>query len=309
MSFDQLMDHAHEIEKSAIETEYQQQMRIASSGGAHGGAGVMVDRDQIEKKYQGTLDKLFEPFTHIPNPKSYDAAMEYISDAMKDLSDGKMNDPINDRIFPSNQKFSHIKSASDKIEDWTGEAADKFKTKFIDPFDSVSTNHFLALAVMKGALEAHRKMCDKARDDIDDIAHKTIDGLDNVGSCSQSDVNFAFAIVTAVAAVGAIPFTGGASAGIAVVGAAGAAGSAGVAGKEAFKASGGSAEQVVKSMKQAIDKLTNKIRDNENKISKALSDIDEEIKNNKQGFVSARPKLAGMEGDELTSDNGLGRAE
>lgn len=309
MSFENLMQDAKQLEKKAADTEYQQMVRMSSSGGAPGGAPPAIDYDEIKQKYEGKLGQYFEPFTHIPDPKSHDGPIKNLSDAMEELSHGQMSDPINDRVFTANQKLSHITSAGDKLEDWTGEAADGFKTKFLDPFNDVSTNQFLALAVMKGALEAHQEMCIKARRDIVKVVDDTRDGLDNVNSCGKNEWSFAFAVATAVAAIGAIPLTGGASAGIAAVGAAGAVGSAGVAGEEVTsKASGGSAEQVVESMKKAINKLTEETRKAEQKVAKALIGMGNEVHKDQRAFVSAKPKLAGMDGKELTGDSGLGRA-
>lgn len=162
---------------------------------------------------------------------------------------------------------------------------------------------------MKGALEAQRKTCTNARHDIDRLAKQTVTALDNVGVCSKGDWDFAFSVLAAVASIGAIPLTGGASAGVAAVGAAGAVGNAASAGSSVqAKGGGGSAEQIIKSMKHDIEKLTEAIRKAEEKISKALSGIEGEINKDKRAFVSKKPELAGMHGKDLTGDHGLGRS-
>lgn len=130
-----------------------------------------------------------------------------------------------------------------------------------------------------------------------------------MNSCSKADLEFTLSVVSAVAAVGAIPFTAGASMTFAVVGAASAVGGAAQKGYEAVEGSGGSAEQVVSSMKDAIDKLTGHISEKEGQIAKALNGYAGEVNQQKSKedspFVSARPKLAGMEGTELTSSAGV----
>lgn len=63
-----------------------------------------------------------------------------------------------------------------------------------------------------------------------------------------------------MAAVGGIPFTGGASAIIPAVGAAGAVGNAAVPGNEVLNEDGGSVQQVVVSMEEAIESLTREIK-------------------------------------------------
>jgi hypothetical protein len=306
MSYDNLSQDAKDIEKNAADAEYQQMVQMANSGGGAGGA--FVDYDEIKRKYDGKVSGYFEPFIELPDPSWFDEPIDRLRAAMGDLSHGQMTDPVNHEVFTANQKLSHIKSASGKLEDWTGAAADGFKTKFLDPFDDVSTNQFIALSVMKGALEAHQAVCKNAQSDIDKIAHSALDALDNLSSCSKDDWNFAFSVAIAVAAIGAVPFTAGASAaGIAVVGAAGAVGASGVAGVSAnADGGGGSAEEIVNSMKTDIDKLAKEVRETEEKIAKALSGIADEVHNDQRAFVSARPKLAGMDDNELTGDNGLG---
>lgn len=308
MSYDNLAQEAKDIEKNAADAECQQMVQMASSGGDGGGAAAAVDYDKIKEKYDGKVSPYFEPFIEIPDPSWFDEPINAVKSAMRDLSHGQMTDPIDHEPFFANEKLSHIKTARGSLEDWTGAAADGFKTKFLDPFDDLSTNQFIALAVMKGALEAHKAVCKSAQDDIDKIAHSALDALDNLGSCSKDDWNFAFSVAIAVAAIGAIPFTAGASAaGVAVVGAAGAVGAAGVAGTSATAdGGGGSAEAIVNSMKSDIDKLAKEVRETEAKIAKAMKGIQDEIHKDQHAFVSARPALAGMHDKELTGDSGLG---
>ncbi|SDP74304.1 hypothetical protein SAMN04487905_10854 [Actinopolyspora xinjiangensis] len=188
-------------------------------------------------------------------------------------------------------------------------AAHAFKANFLDPFPAVASNQFLVLGVMKGAVEADQEVWRSVREDISNIAEQTLQALDNVASCGKSDIEFTLSVAGAVAAVGAIPFTGGASVAFAAVGAASAVGGAVQKGYEAVKKSGGSAEQVVNSMKETIDALTERVGEKQGEITKALNDyagaVDRQNKADSP-FVSARPKLAGMSGSVLTSDKGVG---
>lgn len=130
MSFENLMQEAKEIEKSAAEAEYRQRRRMASmNGGAHGsGPGTVVNYDEIKQKYEGQVTKYFEPFTHIPDPKTYDGPIKDLGDAMEGLSYGEARDPISERTFKANQELSSgIDNAKNKLGSWTGEAADGFK--------------------------------------------------------------------------------------------------------------------------------------------------------------------------------------
>ncbi|MGJ7908272.1 hypothetical protein ACOQFL_17555 [Actinopolyspora sp. H202] len=132
--------------------------------------------------------------------------------------------------------------------------------------------------------------------------------MDNVQSCGKNELKFTFSVAAAVAAVGSIPFTGGASA--AVIPAVGAVGAVGTAGMDAAKMAreAGSVEQVIQSMKDSIAELTKETRESGKKISKALNEVPGGVESDRAVLVSARPALAGMGGDEMTSDEGLGRA-
>ncbi|TCP50842.1 hypothetical protein EV191_107106 [Tamaricihabitans halophyticus] len=162
---------------------------------------------------------------------------------------------------------------------------------------------------MKGALEADRERWARAHRDIALIIETNFAGLDNVSSTGKSDLSFLFTVVGAVVAIGGIPLSGGASTGLAAVGAAGAVGSAGVAADDLRRdKAGGSTEQVVNSMKEAIQELSQEIRSSGQKVSHALISATNEVQKYKDSFVSERPTMAGMTGKSLTSDEGLGRS-
>lgn len=303
MSFDDLMQRAEEIEQRAAEVEIQQMVKSVGEQGSN-----QIDREGIRQKYQGAAVPHFEPFTGIPDPSSYDTPIEALGNAMEQLSSGEMKDPINGGNITANPDLTRVGSAGDTLESWTGEAADNFKRNFLDPFPAVVKNQFLLLGVMRGALEADQERWRRARDDIETIAEGTLSGLDNVESCGKNELKFTFSVASAVAAVGSIPFTGGASAaGIAAVGAVGSVGAAAMDGEKVVNKEGGSADQVVQSMKSSIDELTEEIRKSGGKVAKALNGISGEVEADRSAFVSARPALAGMDGDEVTSDDGLGR--
>ncbi|SDP80627.1 hypothetical protein SAMN04487905_109152 [Actinopolyspora xinjiangensis] len=132
--------------------------------------------------------------------------------------------------------------------------------------------------------------------------------MDNVESCGKNELKFTFSVAAAVAAVGTIPFTGGASAAlIPAVGAVGAVGSAGMDAAKMVK-EGGSVEQVMRSMKDSADELTKEIRKSGGKVSSALDGVPGQLEADRDAFVAARPALAGMDDGELTSGAGLGGA-
>lgn len=315
MSYDQLAQHAKEIEDAAAEAEYEQKLRAANPPGVQNQHLNLPqpDRAEIQSKYHNAVQPLFEPFTRIPDPSSYDAAIEDVRAAMARLSHGEqgtsMTDPSSSSQMSANPRLHWIDQAEDTLQEWNGAAADNFKTKFLGRFGAVATNQFLILGILKGGLEADRSVWNHAQIDIDKIARQTKDALDNLHSCGKNEMTFLLSVATAVAAIGAMPFTGGVSVVVAAVGAAAAVGGAA---QDATKltGAGGTAEQVVQSMKTAIDKLTNEIRAEQDRIAKAADHYAGEVQQHKDGekspFVTPRPKLAGMEGDKLTSRMGMG---
>ncbi len=307
MSYDHLMQYAAEIEQSAVDAEWRRMNRMSS-----GKAPPPISYEELQGMYQNCARPLFEPFTRIPDPASYDAVIDDLYSAMGNLSHGAhMTDPITGRTIKANRDMQAIETAGTSLNDWTGAAASAFRANFLDPFPAVATNQFLVLGVMKGAAEADRAVWYEARENIVDIASRTAEALDNLGSCGKNDVEFALSVAAAVVSVAGIPFTAGASAVVAGVGAAVNATGAATKGVEAVKGGGGTAAQVLESMKKAIDELTGQIRDTQGQIAETLNgyagEVDMQKNKEPSAFVSARPKLAGMKGAELTSGKGLGR--
>ncbi|GAB3504953.1 hypothetical protein [Amycolatopsis cihanbeyliensis] len=309
MSNEQLMQQAADIEQGAAFAEYRQRAGASPRGYA------LVDYEEIKRKYQGCAQPLFEPFTRMPDPASYDGAIESLHAAMEELSQGAhLVDPINGEAIGGNRDLTAIVDAADELGDWTGMAASNFKTNFLTPFPVVASNQFLILGIMKGAVEADKAVWESAREDIDKIARATLDALENLGGCGKNGFEFALAVATAVASVAGIPFTGGASAVVAGVGAAANVAGAAAKGAEVLaKGGGGSAEQIVGSMKTAIEKLTGQIRDKQGQIAKTLTGYAGEVEQHKltkpSPFFSPRPQLADMRGSELTGDKGVGEPE
>ncbi|QGK71718.1 hypothetical protein GIY23_21330 [Allosaccharopolyspora coralli] len=298
-----LMSQAQALEEKAITVAVQELRRKANRGD---GPPIEIPREHVEQDYRGRIAPLFEPFTRMPEASSYTGAIEAANDAMKQLSSGEAKDPISGGNILANPDLARAESAGDTLHDWTGAAADNFKRNFLDKFPYIAQNQFLLLGVLKGALEADQNRWGKADEDIRFLAQAVNDGLDNVLGCGKNELAFTFSVVSAVAAVGAIPFTGGASAVIAAVGAAGSVGNAGVAASKVVKKPGGSVDQVLKSMEDAIRELTKEIQDSGGKIAEALNGITGQVQGAKDSFVSPRPALAGMEGDVTTSERGLG---
>ncbi|WP_031466798.1 hypothetical protein [Sciscionella sediminilitoris] len=307
MSYDELAQHAQDIQKKAVEKEGMDQAKVNAQATGGYGAPMPVDYDKIDQKY-AFVTKMFEPYTDLPDPASFDPLIEDLRKAMGDLSTGQQasNNELAKDVTFANPKLSKMTTAGSYLEGWNGAAAMSFKENFIDTFPPLANNQFTLLSTLKGALEAHQETWRRARADIDKIAHTTKDALDNAGGCGKNEWGFALSVVSAVVAIASIPVSG--PAGAIVISAVGAAASTGSAAKAGIEASGDSAEEITKSMKEAIEKLTEDIKKNEKQIKEALDGITSAVSGNKALFVANRPKLAGMDDGQLTGDSGMGRA-
>jgi hypothetical protein len=105
------------------------------------------------------IEPLFKPFSRVPDPVGYQPMIDDLSAAMHDLSGGHVDqDPIDKNPYLANPTLEKIHTASDYLQDWSGQAAMQFKQKFLDPFPAVSANQFILTAILKAALEAHQAM-------------------------------------------------------------------------------------------------------------------------------------------------------
>jgi len=302
MSYEQVMDHAEEIRKAAIEKT------IEHLGGRRNSRSYMSrKRPEIEAAFADVPD-LYRPFASMPDPAAYNGLIKSVEGALAKLSSGQLvKDPIDGAIYPANTEMLKISGAESYLEEWTGEAAQMFIKNFITPYPGVLANQFILAAVLKSALEAHQAMWTKARDDIDAIAHKTLTALDAMDDCGKNEWTVAFTVVASVAAVAAVPVTGGASLAITAVGAtAQVVAAVGPEDPPKNEFSGESAEAVINAMRQGIHKLYEAIGATEQRIAKALGDVHTLVGANRDLFVARRPALAGTTAGTITGPDGLG---
>lgn len=301
MGFDQLMEHASDI-----------QFRATRHALTHNEAEPEYARQGVDG-YFAQIAGLFRPFSQMPNPARYQPMIDDFRRVLRVLSSGVDNqDPINHRdIYPANPTLAEMTTASDYLEDWTGAAAMQFKQKFLDPFPPIARNQFILTSVLKSALEAHQAMWAGARADIDNVAHLTIDALDNAGGCGRNAWTFGFTVLSSVAAVGAAVVsvaTAGATLPVTIT-AVGAAAQVVAAAPSGGRqdASGETALQITNAMQAAMDRITREISEVERTISEALQRTSQLVESNRVLFVTARPLLAGgVPPGSLTGPGGLG---
>lgn len=307
MTFDQLMQHAKVIKEKAVELaikEFRQKYSTQSGGNP--------DPEAFRQHY-AFIESMFEPYSRLPDPARYDPLIADLNAAMGKLNTGTgRTTELSNDVSLANPHLDKMTTDGGYLQGWTGDAAMAFKANFIDTFKTISGNQFTVLSTLKGVLQAHKEMWLKARDDIDKIAENTKNALDNAGGCGKNQWSFGFSVLSAVVAITGVAVTAAtAGAGLPVVlpaiGAVASSGGAGVAG---ITASGDSVESIINSMKQAVDDLTRHIQEVETQqIAQKVRALTDAVNGNKDKIVAARPKLAGMNGRDLTGDGGMGKSD
>jgi hypothetical protein len=303
MSFEQLMEHASDIQFKAIKhamANNETEPEYARNG---------VDG------YYAKIPELFKPFFQMPNPKKYEPAIEDLRAVLRGLSNGSNNqDPIDKNDFyPANPTLAKMTTAGDYLEDWTGKSAMQFKQKFLDPFPAYSRNQFILTAALKSALEAHQALWTSTRNDIDKIAHATMDAFANQGCCDKNTWNVSFTVLSSIGAIGAAVLTV-ATAGttlpltLTAIGAAAQVGATvppdGLPAE--VKGGGETALQITNTMKSAMDKLTQEFQKAEQKVAEALTVLGKQVSQESALFAAARPALAD---GRISGPDGMGNSD
>ena len=119
-------------------------------------------------------------------------------------------------------------------------------------------------------------------------------------------------MAAAVATVGGAVVATGPGATFAMVGAVTAAGGlvadAKPGAKGAVGITGDEIDDIIESMRNSVDILTTEIRETQKRIVDAVMKSASLVYEMEDKFVSARPALAGMSGERITTDDGLGTA-
>ena len=319
MSFEQLMQHAQDIQAKAIAHSLDQHgVRPEPEPGRPPVNPMPLETEARARIVASFADipSLFEPFTMMPEPSSFDGIMADLHEAMIKISPGDNTDPINGALYVASTRLAQIDGSESYMALWTGGAADAFRSEFVVKFPARVINQFIACSVLRGALAAHQAMWATARDDIDKIAHDALNALDNMDHCGQNEWTMTFTIVASVAAVAAVPISAGTSmaalAAATTVTAVGATSQVVAAHQvdpaKVTRYQGETAEAVVTQVRRSVSELLGHIQQAEQKIANALDGMRATMSQHRELFVAPRPKLADATRTDVRDGEYLGRA-
>lgn len=308
MSFDELMQHAYEIQQQATLKAFTQHgVRPAVPDGLPQPAprhNELETRQSIEGQL-ADIPEVFRAFAEMPDPQAFGARIDSVDDALRQLSSGwASEDPVGGQGYNANLKLDKMLDAKGHVERWTGRAAMEFRRNFISPFQSIVSNQFIATTILRGALDAEREIWVRARNDIDKIAHDTLVALDRMDDCGKNSWVMTFTVVSSVAAVTGVvlaPVSGGASLGLTAIAAGSQVAAAGVPDDPPqVNFQGETALAVIASMRDAIGLLHGYIAEQERKVADALTHSYQEIMQDRDSFVAKRPALADATAADVT---------
>lgn len=312
MSYEQLMGHAMAIQRKAIE-EYMKEKHLGPYDRS-GNPRTPNDRDQLlhsaQRKAQQDLPDvpgLFQPFTEMPDPGSFDRPIASADQTAVAISTGLTTaDPVGGRQYTRSLALDEVQDARTVIERWHGPAASEFRENFLTHFESRLHNQFLIALVIRGALAAEQSLWANARVDIDKVAHGTMDALDALDNCTKDEWTMDFTVGASVASIGAavLGLTGGGIA-LAVIGAASQVAAA-VPMKDSPKTeySARTVQGVMGNLQEAIARIYSLISAEEQKIAKSLTAAQQTMRENPALFIAPRPLLAESTAASVRADLG-----
>lgn len=287
------MQHAQDIRDKAVD-------KVAKDAPPD---DMGASRSAAESRFADIPD-LFQPYTEIPTPGSFDRLITSMDKAINKLSTGESaDDPIKHRSYLANTNLSKVPGISDTIHDWSGEAAREFNENFVSRFIMTATNQFVVARILGSALETEKDLWARAQHDIDQIAHHTLNLLDSMDDCGKNEWKTGLTVAGALASLLGAAVTGGASAPftVAAVGA--------TITSTSLSISGESPDAVIASMHQAVSQLTREITHVEGRIAKTVNDTLKLIHGSRKAdIVAKRPALANATYGNVKSRRYMGYA-
>ena len=184
MTYDMLMRHAEDMRAMAVSV-------------ATAGIGDEVWRRRAVEREFADLPDAFRALTGFPEPD--DGPARQVRSVLDGLStgDGTANPALHE--------------LSTGLRNWTGAAAERFRTGFLQPWPAFVHNQYTVGVVLCSGLVAEQEIWARARQDADQIAEQGLAAVAACGDCTRTEWTVTFTVVASVAAVAAVPVTGGLS--------------------------------------------------------------------------------------------------
>jgi len=314
VGFENLMQKAEQIRAKAHERAW---LDVPPDRDPEGTPSIERPREvaRIQARAVG-IPGTFQPFTKMPNPAGFDGAIGQLEQAMRRLGTGQdTSDPIarGGPVSTANPVLEAIDDVKDDVEEWSGKAAQEFRTNYLRPLPAVIHNQFLLVSALKSVLEAEQAMWKAARDDVMSIADNTYNRMDNLHGYGSNEAVVIFTVTASIAGLVASAGGGGLAIVLALIGGSASA-IADIVGLEAptpTQITGTKVTEVIASMEGAVELLTLKIIETEHKLARAVIAINRQINQaqlssdpNKQVFCTRRPALANASRGTIRRDMG-----
>jgi hypothetical protein len=214
MSYEELKAHAEEIKQLAIDQTVNQLIQGSAAGSAHGvSPPISTYQDMAEQQF-AHIDKVFDDWVDLPDPGLLQGGLDNISSALSYLSAESYltDDDAKDYVGGGGTSFniSQIEPTGAFMQGWQSGTSLSY-ANFASLFGPVTANLSMCAGVLKGASEAEYEIWKRAREDVDDLAHATIDALKNCLDKDPGDVATVLTVLGAVSGIVAVPFTAGGS--------------------------------------------------------------------------------------------------
>ncbi|GAB2983889.1 hypothetical protein [Nocardioides montaniterrae] len=294
MTFDvsDLPGRAQQLKDAGINAAYQEMTRWG------GGSPTMYDE---AGKMMAGVENVYNDFLDIPWPETFSGYCQNIASAMALLAtEGHTTDPITgaSSLGGHNPNLSKVGSSGDLLTDWTGDAADKYKTNYADEFVPTASSQYAALSVLLNAINAEAAVWQTMRDDLDKVSTQAIEYMKKAGNKGGAEW---VAVLTIAAAVIAIPFTDGLSgaalpavaAGLTVTATGIGAASGQVGDNDSMTLDGGSSDHVLSSLDKALKAIKQHAIDGEERIWTAMNQAVGVLDNNWKVFCLPEPAITG----------------
>jgi hypothetical protein len=314
VSYEQLAQHAAQLQQSAIRMDMRQRGFGYDKGrftdANLSDAEVRTAVDVTAARFAGVAD-MFTPFLRMPNPDAFDPLIDSLGHVATKLNSGQATLPYNGSGVLTNPELGRIDDVKALVKDWYGGAALNFKDNFLSKWYPITSNQFALVIALKGGIEAEMAMWKEARRNVDDLAHKAQAALDAMLDCNPKDVAFLLTVSGSIFAVGATVATGALGVGLTIVGeAAASAGAFPMTDPEKVDFAGKNASAIVNGVQDALNKLARQIIDAENVIRDAMNNAMAVLSQNQDRVIAPRPHLADATASTVRDGTvGLGTAE